>query len=159
MVFARDLGIGWVESTVSGGVMSNTVRRSPVRDVLEELNLARIAAIATTISIHIVAFGFLMVPIALPDMVRSLPSVTEVTFVMPPLPQPVVPPAPIQPARPETMPRAAEKAKAEMKPGAWLVSLEFEAAELKATAVTDASPNRTVWLYQAPFTGQSRVTR
>jgi len=85
--------------------MSNTVRRSPVRDVLEELNLARIAAIATTISIHIVAFGFLMVPIALPDMVRSLPSVTEVTFVMPPQPQPVVPPAPIQPARPETTPR------------------------------------------------------
>jgi SAM-dependent methyltransferase len=60
--------------------------------------------------------------------------------------------------RPETMPRAVEKAKAEMKPGAWLVSLEFEAAELKATAVTDASPNRPVWLYQAPFTGQSRVT-
>ena len=61
--------------------------------------------------------------------------------------------------RPETMPRAVEKAKAEMKPGAWLVSLEFEAAELKATAVTDASPNRPVWLYQAPFTGQSRVKR
>ena len=57
--------------------------------------------------------------------------------------------------RPETMPRAVEKAKAEMKPGAWLVSLEFEAAELKSTAVAEASPNRPVWLYQAPFTGQS----
>ena len=51
--------------------------------------------------------------------------------------------------------RAVEKAKAEMKPGAWLVSLEFEAAELKSTAVAEASPNRPVWLYQAPFTGQS----
>jgi SAM-dependent methyltransferase len=61
--------------------------------------------------------------------------------------------------RPETMPRAVEKARAEMKPGAWLVSLEFEAAELKATATTEASPNRPVWLYQAPFAGQSRVTR
>ena len=61
--------------------------------------------------------------------------------------------------RPETMPRAVEKAKAEMKPGAWLVSLEFEAAELKPTATTEASPGRTVWLYQAPFAGQSRVTR
>ena len=85
--------------------MSNTVRRSRVQDVLEQLSLARIAAIATTLSIHIVAFGFLMVPIALPDLVRSEPAVTEVTFVMPPLPKPVVPPAPLQPARPETTPR------------------------------------------------------
>ena len=61
--------------------------------------------------------------------------------------------------RPETMPRAVEKAKAEMKPGAWLVSLEFEAAELKPTAQTEASPNRPVWMYQVPFTGQSRETR
>jgi SAM-dependent methyltransferase len=61
--------------------------------------------------------------------------------------------------RPETMPRAVEKAKAEMKPGAWLVSLEFEAADLKPTATTEASPHRPVWLYQAPFAGQSRVTR
>jgi SAM-dependent methyltransferase len=53
--------------------------------------------------------------------------------------------------RPETMPRAVEKAKAEMKPGAWLVSLEFEAAELQANATTEASPGRPVWLYQAPF--------
>ncbi len=85
--------------------MSNTVRRSPVREVLETLSLARIAAITTTLSIHIVAFGFLMVPIALPDMVRSEPTVTEVTFLIPPLPKPVVPPAPLQPARPDTTPR------------------------------------------------------
>jgi hypothetical protein len=49
------------------------------------------------------------------------------------------------------MPRAVEKAKAEMKPGAWLVSLEFEAADLLATASPEASPGRPVWLYQAPF--------
>jgi len=61
--------------------------------------------------------------------------------------------------RPETMPRAVEKAKAEMKPGAWLVSLEFEAAELKPTATTEASPHRPVWLYQAPFAGQSQEKR
>ena len=47
--------------------------------------------------------------------------------------------------------KAFEKAKAEMKPGAWLVSLEFEAADLKANATTEASPGRPVWLYQAPF--------
>jgi len=53
--------------------------------------------------------------------------------------------------RPETMPRAVEKAKSELKPGAWLVSLEFEAAELKPKAVTEASPDRPVWMYQAPL--------
>ena len=53
--------------------------------------------------------------------------------------------------RPETMPRAVEKARSELKPGAWLVSLEFEAAELKPKAVTEASPDRPVWMYQAPL--------
>jgi len=61
--------------------------------------------------------------------------------------------------RPETMPRAVEKAKAEMKSGAWLVSLEFEAAQLKPNAVTQASPDRPVWLYQAPFADLPGVTR
>jgi hypothetical protein len=46
--------------------------------------------------------------------------------------------------RPETMPRAVEKAKAEMKPGAWLVSLsKFEAAELKPTATPRGQPEPT----------------
>lgn len=53
--------------------------------------------------------------------------------------------------RPETMPRAVAKAKAEMKPGAWLVSLEFAAHELKPTAVVYASADRPVWLYQVPL--------
>ena len=53
--------------------------------------------------------------------------------------------------RPETMPHAVAKAQQDMKPGAWLVSLEFEATELAATAVVQASADRPVWLYQAPF--------
>lgn len=53
--------------------------------------------------------------------------------------------------RPETMPRAVAKAQAEMKPGAWLVSLEFDAKDLQPTAVAQASPDRPVWLYQSPF--------
>jgi len=53
--------------------------------------------------------------------------------------------------RPETMPHAVAKAREHMKPGAWLVSLEFEATELTPTAVVQASAGRPVWLYQAPF--------
>jgi hypothetical protein len=57
--------------------------------------------------------------------------------------------------RPETMPRAVAKAQ-EMKPGAWLVSLEFEATALSPTAVVQASADRPVWLYQAPFKPATR---
>jgi len=53
--------------------------------------------------------------------------------------------------RPETMPHAVAKARDSLKPGAWLVSLEFEATELVPTAVVQASTHRPVWLYQAPF--------
>jgi len=53
--------------------------------------------------------------------------------------------------RPETMPHAVAKAREHMKPGAWLVSLEFEATELTPNAVVQASAGRPVWLYQAPF--------
>ena len=53
--------------------------------------------------------------------------------------------------RPETMARAQAKAQTEMKPGAWLVSLEFVASALQADAVFYASPDRPVWLYRAPF--------
>ena len=49
------------------------------------------------------------------------------------------------------MPRAADKAAAELKPGAWMVSLEFEAASLKAQAVLALGEGRKVWAYQAPF--------
>ena len=53
--------------------------------------------------------------------------------------------------RPETMPRAVEKASAEMKPGAYLVSLEFVAQAIKPDAVLDTLPDKPVWIYRAPF--------
>ncbi len=53
--------------------------------------------------------------------------------------------------RPESMPRAVAKAIAELAPGAWLVSLEFEAQSLQAHAVAYGPDQRPVWIYQAPF--------
>jgi hypothetical protein len=50
--------------------------------------------------------------------------------------------------RPESMPRAVAKARAELKPGAWLVSLEFEATELTAQAQLTAPGGKPVWLYR-----------
>lgn len=53
--------------------------------------------------------------------------------------------------RPESLPRAVAKARAELAPGAWLASLEFEARELAPHAVLHAADGRPVWLYRAPF--------
>jgi SAM-dependent methyltransferase len=53
--------------------------------------------------------------------------------------------------RPESMPRAVAKAGAELKPGAWLVSLEFEAQHLRAHAVLQTVQGKPVWVYRAPF--------
>lgn len=53
--------------------------------------------------------------------------------------------------RPETMPRAVEKAAAELRAGAWLASLEFPADALQATAVLRTVEGKPVWLYRAPF--------
>jgi hypothetical protein len=53
--------------------------------------------------------------------------------------------------RPESMPRAVAKARAELKPGAWLVSLEFVAEELQVQARVQTVEGKPVWLYQAPF--------
>lgn len=53
--------------------------------------------------------------------------------------------------RPESMPRAVAKARAELRPGAWLVSLEFEAKELASSAAWRTPGGRMVWLYQAPL--------
>ncbi len=50
--------------------------------------------------------------------------------------------------RPESMPRAAAKARAELRPGSWLVSLEFEATELIAHTRLQAPDGRPVWLYR-----------
>lgn len=53
--------------------------------------------------------------------------------------------------RPESMPRAVAKATREIKPGGWLVSLEFPAQELVAHASLTSADGRPVWMYQAPF--------
>lgn len=58
--------------------------------------------------------------------------------------------------RPESMPRAVQKARAELRPGAWLVSLEFVARELQPTARIETVEGKPVWLYRAPFKAAQR---
>ena len=53
--------------------------------------------------------------------------------------------------RPESMPRAVAKARSEMRPGTWLVSLEFPALDLLPAAVLSAGEERSLWLYRLPF--------
>ena len=53
--------------------------------------------------------------------------------------------------RPESMSRAAAKAACELRQGAWMVSLEFEANTLKPQQVLTCPDGRRVWLYQVPF--------
>ena len=50
--------------------------------------------------------------------------------------------------RPESMPRAWEKACAEMQPGAWLVSLEFEVPGRVPDASLEVVPGKPVWAYR-----------
>ncbi len=50
--------------------------------------------------------------------------------------------------RPESMGRAANKALSDLRPGAWLVSLEFEAEQLQAHAVLPTPDGRPLWIYQ-----------
>ena len=57
--------------------------------------------------------------------------------------------------RPESMPRAVTKAQAELKAGAWLASLEFEAIALRAQSTLRCPDGRTVWLYRAPFAARN----
>jgi len=53
--------------------------------------------------------------------------------------------------RPESMARAVDKARAELRPGAWLVSLDFEATTSTPHASWRAPGGKMVWLYQAPL--------
>jgi SAM-dependent methyltransferase len=53
--------------------------------------------------------------------------------------------------RPESLPRAIQKASRELREGAWMGSLEFEAAELLPQAVHACADGRRLWLYQVPF--------
>ena len=39
----------------------------------------------------------------------------------------------------------------ELRPGAWLASLEFEIAALVPQGMLDGDDGRRVWLYRAPF--------
>jgi len=49
--------------------------------------------------------------------------------------------------RPETMPRAMDKARAEMRPGSWLVSLEFDVPGMRPHARLQNEGHRPVWIY------------
>lgn len=65
--------------------------------------------------------------------------------------------------RPETMPRALEKAQREMRPGSWLVSLEFEARDaqglsLKPHARLQAGGGRPIWVYRIVSHSPGRPT-
>lgn len=53
--------------------------------------------------------------------------------------------------RPESMPRARDKARRELRPGAWLASLEFEVPGVRPTCVLDTPGRKPVWLYRAPL--------
>ncbi|HMO47080.1 MAG TPA: class I SAM-dependent methyltransferase [Rubrivivax sp.] len=53
--------------------------------------------------------------------------------------------------RPESMPRALAKAEAEMRRGAWLASLEFEAAGRQPQQVLRCADGRPLWLYRLPL--------
>ena len=52
--------------------------------------------------------------------------------------------------RPETMHRATEKAARELRPGAWLASLEFESGARKASDVFTCADGRPLWIYRQP---------
>ena len=58
--------------------------------------------------------------------------------------------------RPESMARAAEKAGRELRPGAWLVSLEFDAPVLAPTKVLACADGRRLWLYRMPASSRKR---
>jgi hypothetical protein len=50
--------------------------------------------------------------------------------------------------RPESMPRAMEKSRAELKDGAYLVSLEFEAVGWTPLAKLEGAQGKPVWVYR-----------
>jgi SAM-dependent methyltransferase len=53
--------------------------------------------------------------------------------------------------RPESMPRAVAKVREELRDGAYLVSLEFEALALKPFARLDTVQGKPVWVYRVPL--------
>lgn len=61
--------------------------------------------------------------------------------------------------RPETMPRAWVKAQAELKPGAWLASLEFPVPNVTPDVTWTCPDGRPVWLYQQPVDISNKVAK
>jgi SAM-dependent methyltransferase len=59
--------------------------------------------------------------------------------------------------RPESMARATDKARRELRHGAWLASLEFEAPDLAPHAVVGRG-SRPVWIYRAPLQPRAAST-
>ena len=55
--------------------------------------------------------------------------------------------------RPESMARAAAKARADMPPGAWLVSLEFAVPGVRPHAQLPLGGERVLWVYRLPLQG------
>ncbi len=53
--------------------------------------------------------------------------------------------------RPENIARAVAKARQELRPGAWLASLEFDDPALVPDVIHDCADGRRLWLYRAPF--------
>ncbi|NUZ05956.1 class I SAM-dependent methyltransferase [Piscinibacter koreensis] len=53
--------------------------------------------------------------------------------------------------RPESAARLVAKASAELRPGAWLVSLEFELPAFTPAHAMTCADGRPLWLYRAPF--------
>jgi len=53
--------------------------------------------------------------------------------------------------RPESMARALDKARSEMRRGAWLASLEFEAAGWQPHCQLRCPDGRPLWLYRMPL--------
>jgi len=58
--------------------------------------------------------------------------------------------------RPESMPRAYDKAMRELPEGGWLASLEFPVPGVSATHQLPGVRDRPVWLYRKHSTGRSR---
>ena len=56
--------------------------------------------------------------------------------------------------RPESMARAWHKARRELRPGCWLVSLEFPVPELAPTQTMQCRDGRVVWLYRVPVSAR-----
>lgn len=63
--------------------------------------------------------------------------------------------------RPESMARAMDKARRELRPGAWLVSLEFEAEGWTPHARLETPAGKPLWIYRmpAPATRRGRAAR